>query len=192
MKAQTISLLVTPTQGQKVILASELGKIRLVMRGPGDAEEAEIANVSVEELLGQCETGDRDFDSPSPSAQGPDPSDGQSEFIQFLTDQQQTDNSQLTIPNDAPVWKMRSIAGDEVTEVVLELAEQNTAEQASRPTAFSFWKLMSEAARSGNTTPGDSNEGDSLDGDEHEEQEAGDEEPDEAPDNDMARRKPTG
>jgi pilus assembly protein CpaB len=194
MKAQTISLLVTPTQGQKVILASELGKIRLVMRGPGDSDAAEAANVTVEELLGQSETGDRDTDSPSPSADGPEESNDQSGFIQFLTDQGQgqSDIPELAMPSDAPVWRMRSIAGDEVAEVVLELADENTADQASGPTGFSFWKLMSGATNSGNTSPNDPAADDSLDGDEHEEEdedeESEDDESEEVPDDDVARR----
>jgi pilus assembly protein CpaB len=195
MKAQTISLLVTPTQGQKVILASELGKIRLVMRGPGDADEAELANVSVEELLGHSETGDRDSDSPSVSAEGPGPSGGQSDFVKYLTDQQQqqTDVPGLAIPSDAPVWRMRSIAGEQVTEVVLELADESTADDASGSPGFSFWNLMSEAARSGKKTPADSAAGDAPEGEEHEEEKEQDEEEptdddsDDVPDDDVAR-----
>ena len=36
ISAKTVTLLVTPSQAEKLVLASEIGKIKLVMRSPGD------------------------------------------------------------------------------------------------------------------------------------------------------------
>ena len=153
MRAQTVSLLVTPAQAQKVILANELGKIRLVMRSPGDADEAKVAAVSAEELLGGSDRGDRDADSPSvPFAQLESMEMG-SEFLQFLASQQRRGEAvDVAASTPSRLWKMRKIEGDEVTEVVLALDNENERgelRQASGASSgFSFWKLMSAAARS--------------------------------------------
>jgi len=44
MNAQTISLLLTPKEAKKAMLATELGKIRLVLRGPEDNQVEEDAD----------------------------------------------------------------------------------------------------------------------------------------------------
>ena len=59
ISAKTISLLVTPAQAAKVTLACEMGKIRLVMRGPDDNAHAEDASAKPEELLGRSAYADR-------------------------------------------------------------------------------------------------------------------------------------
>jgi pilus assembly protein CpaB len=50
--AKTISLLVTPEQAAKVTLASEMGKINLVMRSPEDDQQAPSAQARPRELFG--------------------------------------------------------------------------------------------------------------------------------------------
>ncbi len=52
-------MLVTPAQAAKVTLASEMGKIRLVMRSPEDNAHAEDATAKPEELLGRSAYADR-------------------------------------------------------------------------------------------------------------------------------------
>jgi len=49
--ARTISLIVTPQQADKITLASELGKVRLIMRHPDDDEEADSDPVTIDDLL---------------------------------------------------------------------------------------------------------------------------------------------
>ena len=52
--AKTISLLVTPPQqAEKLMLISQLGKVQLVIRSPGDNEVATTTGVSPSELMGQ-------------------------------------------------------------------------------------------------------------------------------------------
>jgi len=60
--ATTVSLLVTPKQGEKLALAEELGKIRLFMRNGDDDTEHQVAEAtSKEELLGdESEINDRE------------------------------------------------------------------------------------------------------------------------------------
>lgn len=51
MAAKTVSLLVQPAEAKKVMLAAELGKIRLTLRGPDDKTEADHSIVSIPNLL---------------------------------------------------------------------------------------------------------------------------------------------
>lgn len=53
--AKTISLLVTPEQAAKVTTASELGRIRLVLRGSGDEGAAEKHSASWGDVVGKTE-----------------------------------------------------------------------------------------------------------------------------------------
>lgn len=58
--AKTVSLLVTPEQAQKITLASELGQIRLVLRGVGDSASVADSGADVEQLLNNTATGKGD------------------------------------------------------------------------------------------------------------------------------------
>jgi pilus assembly protein CpaB len=49
--AKTVSLVVLPDEAKRVMLAAELGKIRLTLRGPDDKTEAENTIVSIPDLL---------------------------------------------------------------------------------------------------------------------------------------------
>jgi pilus assembly protein CpaB len=59
--AKTVSLLVTPSQGELVMLATELGSVRLAMRSANDEEEAETSPKTSNDLGGVLsETADKD------------------------------------------------------------------------------------------------------------------------------------
>jgi len=63
LKASTISLLLTPEQAEQVALATELGKIRLVLRSPEDDEIAEVSGATPGDVLDESE-GDREAENP--------------------------------------------------------------------------------------------------------------------------------
>jgi len=61
MTVKTVSLLVTPKQAAMLALAEEVGKLRLIMRGPGDEAEAHVESINIRELLGEeSEKSDRE------------------------------------------------------------------------------------------------------------------------------------
>lgn len=66
--AKTISLLVTPQQAEKLDLGSQLGRIRLVMRGLEDKEVVASGSISVADLLGITEGGDREAEEKEPAS----------------------------------------------------------------------------------------------------------------------------
>ena len=57
--AKTVSLLVTPEQAEKMMQATEMGKIRLVLRNPDDPQVAETNGTDASELLGGTSSSDR-------------------------------------------------------------------------------------------------------------------------------------
>lgn len=61
--AKTISLLVTPQQAAKVMLASQLGMIQLVMRSPEDDQPSPIVQATPRQLFGMAAKSNRDKES---------------------------------------------------------------------------------------------------------------------------------
>jgi len=70
IKATTISLLLTLEQTQQVVMASELGKLRLVMRGRSEDTIEEVAETTSQDMLDEGE-GDREGESLIPEMQLP-------------------------------------------------------------------------------------------------------------------------
>jgi pilus assembly protein CpaB len=164
IKAQTISLMVTPAQAQKVILAEESGKIRLVMRGPGGEEPAEVAEVTMEDLLGGgTEVADRAEESDAMQDLYALPGSGPpNEFIDALLNGQGTSCPAAGPPLPQTVqWRMRVIAGDEVREELMELDAPPPADASADGSAapgssggkFSFWRMMSDVASAAAARP---------------------------------------
>lgn len=74
ISAKTISLLVNPSQAQLVMLASEIGTIRLVLRNHEDEDMADVEGTEIDELLGtESEKGHRE-EKPEVAAAEPDTS----------------------------------------------------------------------------------------------------------------------
>ena len=67
--AKTISLLVTPQQAAKVMLASKLGTIQLVMRSPEDDQPSPIVEATPDELFGLASQANRQKESLTPTKQ---------------------------------------------------------------------------------------------------------------------------
>ncbi len=63
--AKTVSLLVTPNQAETIALASEMGKIRLVLRHPDDDAVADTAGAEESEILQGSGHADRNHEAPA-------------------------------------------------------------------------------------------------------------------------------
>jgi len=114
--AKTISLLVTPEQAEVVSLATELGRVRLVMRGREDEGVATTPGALASQLVGSDGKGERDNESLmdmgeiAPAGQ---------DLLSLLNKKQQA-------PQPAPVavaastpgtWRMLVIKGKDVEQV---------------------------------------------------------------------------
>lgn len=117
--AKTISLLVTPEQAEKVTLASELGKIRLVMRSPDDNEQTTVAGASPQELFGGLPDGANRSKETLEVKPAASPN---ADLLKFLEAQRQTATAPpAAVPApQAETWTMRLLAGEEVSETVLQ------------------------------------------------------------------------
>lgn len=78
--AKTISLLVTPEQAEKLMQATEMGKIRLVLRNSDDSQVANTDGTDAQELLTGTSAGNRNKEMPKPA---PPQSDGKAAIARF-------------------------------------------------------------------------------------------------------------
>lgn len=131
---KTVSLLVTPEQAEILTAASELGQIRLVMRGLGDVESAETKGVEPAQLLG-LPTGEGDPDKETVPGQRTQPQDA---FAQFLDSMQQSQTPPQASPG-ANTWPVRIISGSDVNDLILE-EEPNQGTAGPVPAR---WKVVS-------------------------------------------------
>jgi pilus assembly protein CpaB len=146
--AKTISLLVTPAQGAKVTLACEMGKIRLVMRGPDDNAHAEDATAKPEELLGLSAFANRNKDSTEQKK-----TDNKAGMFDLLN--QMKANAavkQMPQPPATVSWTMRILQPDGINDVVLQ--SDNTA--AAGNSTLGHWRISSSnnTTSSGGSNPG--------------------------------------
>lgn len=120
INAKTISLLVTPAQAAKVTLACEMGKIRLVMRGPEDTARTEDVSAKPEELLGQSSFADRKKEEAAQKK----PADKQPGIFDLLNQMKnKTATKQQPVPVETKTtdtWTMRILHPDSINDVVLE------------------------------------------------------------------------
>ena len=147
ISAKTISLLVTPAQAVKVTLASELGKIRLVMRGPDDNAHVEDVSAKPEELLGRSAYADRDNETGNEKT-----TDDKKNLLDLLNQMKAKMAAKQTPEPPAAStisWTMRILQPDGINDVVLE--SDNVAGAGN--IGFGHWRVGS----SGITTFGSGN-----------------------------------
>jgi pilus assembly protein CpaB len=133
----TISLLVTPPQAAKLTLASEMGKIKLVMRNPEDDVQTNIGHATPEELFDKPLGAERSKESLVDATPVDKPN-----FTQGLLDSLKAakDSQPLAVAPQRLIdsWTMRVITPDKVNDVILESAvDSNVPTDASR-----FWKVQ--------------------------------------------------
>ncbi|MGQ9562481.1 MAG: Flp pilus assembly protein CpaB [Thermogutta sp.] len=121
LPAKTISLLVTPEQAEILTAASELGQIRLVMRGLGDNDPINTQGVDPMELLGQPIKGGDPEQELLPGEGRPSQMD---EFASFLVSQRQEGGAVRQVRTgggeNREVWVMRLLLGSQINDLTLE------------------------------------------------------------------------
>lgn len=110
--AKTISLLVKPEQAEVVTLATEIGQIRLALRGPDDNSVEKTAAATIQELLGLASANNPNDERSKPAGQQPG-------LLDLLSNMKnQGPPAAAAAPAAAP-RKMVLIEGDQVREVLL-------------------------------------------------------------------------
>jgi pilus assembly protein CpaB len=142
LAAKTISLLVTPDQAAKVMLATQLGTINLVMRSPEDDKQIENSQAKPSELFATVAKGSRDKETlMAPEEKQPKkPAKGLLDLL----------GSAKAKPTDVAAkaretWMMRILKPGDVAEVQFEAEE--TKDALDSP--FGAWKVTTMAGGTG-------------------------------------------
>ena len=137
ISAKTISLLVTPAQAAKVTLASEMGKIRLVMRSPEDDTHTEDVSAKPDELFGRSAYSNREKEASGEKNEG---TKGLLDYINQMKANMAA-NQNLPADNSQPTitWTMRILKPNEINDVVLE--SDARAEEGN--SVSSQWRISS-------------------------------------------------
>jgi pilus assembly protein CpaB len=154
ISAKTICLLVTPEQAGKVMLATQLGTINLVMRSPEDDQQGANVQVRPSELFGggaKSERGKETLLAPSESNVN-DKANGLLDFLNSMK-AKKTPTAVATTPTAQAVppqtWTMRVLKAGSVDPVEFEA---DSAVAGSDP-AVGGWKVTSLPGGSGGNQP---------------------------------------
>ena len=145
--AKTISLLVTPEQAAKVMLATQLGIINLVMRSPEDDQQIANAQAKPGELFAGPAKGERDKETLLPA----DPNQGEKTkgFLDFLNSAKEKASpgaaTSAEQSNPPETWSMRLLKAGDVQEVEFEA----DAAKAAGDSPSTVWKTTSAAGNAG-------------------------------------------
>jgi pilus assembly protein CpaB len=148
--AKTISLLVTPEQAAKVMLASQLGTVNLVMRSPEDDQQGVAVQARPAELFAPGAKSDRGKENlldPS-DASLTDKANGLLGFLNSMK------GKKTTLPAVAeaaprPTWSMRLLRPGSVDEVDFEADPAGAGGEA----LGGGWKITSVPGGSGGNPP---------------------------------------
>jgi pilus assembly protein CpaB len=138
--AKTISLLLTPDQAAKVTLASQMGNLNLVMRGPDDDQQIPNTQAKPSELFSANTKAERGKELTPPAGPEPSLTDKTKSFMEFLGSlKQKSAAGESTMPE---TWSMRLLKPGSVDEV------QFQAEAAKGGASAGNWKSTTMAGLS--------------------------------------------
>jgi pilus assembly protein CpaB len=145
--AKTISLLVTPAQAAKVVLATQMGNINLVMRSPEDDQQVGNSEAKPSELFGGPAKAEREKETlmlPEPK-QVAKKTQG---FLDFLSSMKNK-TAQVAAHEAKPreTWTMRVLKPGDVAEVQFE------ADADSENSPVGAWRTTTGSSGTGNSRP---------------------------------------
>ncbi len=142
VSGKTVSLLVTPNQAEKVMLASEMGSVRLIIRNLDDDLESASGGAGVMDILGGAEknSAEQEIKTPEPAKSPATPPN-------LALDPRQASPSAPPLPEMQPAhpWKMVLVEGS--TMRTIDFAEADAA-------PFVEPSVESPPAAATNTPPG--------------------------------------
>lgn len=109
ISAKTISVLVTPEQAEVVAMATQLGSVTLVMRGPEDGENNMTDGASPTDIFGDLTA----LAAPQPTGPAPDPNEA-ANLLDILRQQR---DAQVSNSPAVPPFRMVLIKGQDATAV---------------------------------------------------------------------------
>jgi len=131
INAKTISLLVTPEQAAKVMLATQMGTVNLVMRSSEDDQQGPNIQVRPGELFGAGDRSDRDKETPG--ASGASLAERAKSFTDFLVAMKAKAAAAPKTSPEKQTWTMRILKPGEVENVKFESEAAAPGEWKSAP-----------------------------------------------------------
>ncbi|MGO8688462.1 MAG: Flp pilus assembly protein CpaB [Thermoguttaceae bacterium] len=133
IQVRTVSLLVTPAQAELVMLATELGSIKLVMRSPEEETQTQTDGALPHQLLGIAGKSQRDKEESGEDAGLGNLKDKGKEFNDFLSSLRKKDDVKVPAPEPPPeeIWSMRILNGAEMNDVIMREAANSALADAS-------------------------------------------------------------
>ncbi|MCE5267672.1 MAG: Flp pilus assembly protein CpaB [Planctomycetaceae bacterium] len=138
--AKTFSLLVTPSQAARIMLACQLGNVQLVMRGMEEEKAEPNAQATPSELLGAASKADRQKEDV------PEPSKGQEQakgFVDLLNSMKKKSEPEPEVTASVatkPTWTIRVLKPGAVEEVQFEAAGDESGSSGGG------WKVTSSGS----------------------------------------------
>lgn len=161
IQAKTVSLLVTPEQAQMILVASEAGKIQLVMRSPEEQDQVHVKPLRLRDVLDLSEWADREKEKMVPTSESTDQQLLPERFKDFL-------NSRGETASPSEQWAIRLLKAAQVEDVVLEKSERgwNLADRTVyEPSGSASGGAAGSASSSlAPTSPGQNSSGDQSQG----------------------------
>jgi len=131
IQAKTISLLVTPDQAEKLMLAGQLGKVQLVMRSPGDSAVTATAGITPAELLTGTSRSNREAeDQASLPSMGGNAAGGLFDLLKKMANKDPKEPPpvvKVAQPPQPQQWNMRIMQGDEINDIMLQPVTDTTS-----------------------------------------------------------------
>lgn len=145
IQAKTVSLLVTPEQAQMILLASEIGKIQLVMRSPLEQDQAQVKPVRLQDILDISEKSVREKEKLADTSTLQDKEKEQllERFREFLKSREKSQTETVSVAGTgaqggvepvkarAEQWTMRLLKASQVEDLVLEKGQGGWAVASS-------------------------------------------------------------
>jgi pilus assembly protein CpaB len=132
MAAKTISLLVTPAQAAKLTLASEMGKIRLIMRSIEDPSNSVDGNADPSQLFGDSIKADRDKETlVEPDKPAPSKNLALENLLENMKKPPKAEVKPVVSVTPNEIWKTRILKNNGIDEVEMEF--DSSPEAAKMP-----------------------------------------------------------
>ena len=134
LEAKTVSLLVKPSESEKLLVAKELGTIHVALRKPGDESEIETEGASPMDLDGEAEEGTDGLDDEEPEQEDEDEG-GIFDILNLMQDANSTavDSSNATEASE-PTFSTVIMSPDEVLGTYTFAGKQEKGKLSQLPT----------------------------------------------------------
>jgi pilus assembly protein CpaB len=172
--ARTVSLLVTPAQAEQVMLAQELGTIKLVIRSPEDEAQEVTKGAVSQDLFGGSEKGNREKEEQTEVAdlnamrrQAEAQGEGFEKFLQTVRNNAEAEQAADIAGPREDTWSMRVLTGADVQEVTMhsaggaagdmgmwQVSGLNHAAKADKPVPAPMPRAMPTPVQPGGGGPG--------------------------------------